>query len=57
VVGPVPAPLQGYTPYEMAVLATSAAPAETAALIVQMASAGSGDKWRAAALEPAAANK
>jgi molybdate transport system substrate-binding protein len=55
VVGPVPAPLQGYTFYEMAVLAKSTVPAETAALIGQMANAGSGDKWRAAALEPAAA--
>jgi molybdate transport system substrate-binding protein len=55
VVGPVPAPLQGYTFYEMAVLAKSAAPAEAASLIKLMASVSSSDKWRAAALEPVAA--
>jgi molybdate transport system substrate-binding protein len=55
VVGPVPAPLQGYTFYEAAVLAKGAAPEEAAALIKLMASAGSGAKWRAAALEPVAA--
>lgn len=55
VVGPVPAPLQSYTFYEMAVLAKSAAPTEAASLIKLMASTGSGDKWQAAALEPVAA--
>ena len=55
VVGPVPAPLQGYTFYEAAVLAKGAAPVEAAAFIKLMANAGSGDKWRAAALEPVAA--
>ena len=55
VVGPVPVPLQSYTFYEMAVLAKSAAPTEAASLIKLMASTSSGDKWRAAALEPVGA--
>jgi molybdate transport system substrate-binding protein len=55
VVGPVPAPLQGYTFYEAAVMAKGAAPDEAAAFIKLMASGGVGDKWRAAALEPVAA--
>ena len=52
VVGPVPAPLQGYTFYEAAVMAKGAVPAEAAAFIKRMASTDAGEKWRAAALEP-----
>ena len=55
VVGPPPASLQGYTFYEAAVLAEAAAPAEAMEFIRLLASARSGNKWRAAALEPVAA--
>jgi molybdate transport system substrate-binding protein len=55
VVGPVPAPWQGYTFYEASVLAKSAAAAEAMAFIALMANPASSNKWRAAALEPVAA--
>jgi len=55
VVGPIPPPLQGYTMYETAALGGSSLPDETTALLKLMASADSDQKWRSAALEPAAA--
>jgi molybdate transport system substrate-binding protein len=55
IVGPPPAPLQGYTFYEAAVPAKAAAPAEAMAFIRLLASTNAGDKWRAAGLEPVAA--
>lgn len=49
--GPVPAPLQDYTSYETAVLATGAAPSEAQAFIKSMISPSARKTWEAASLE------
>jgi molybdate transport system substrate-binding protein len=52
--GPVPAPLQDYTSYEVAVTAKPADASASAALAKAIASAGAAAPWKAARLEPKA---
>jgi molybdate transport system substrate-binding protein len=52
--GALPAPLQGYTVYEAAVLSKGSTGAAAAAFVKYLASAAAAAHWSAAKLEPAA---
>ncbi len=50
--GPVPAPLQQYTNYDVAVSAKSAAGEPAMALAKMIAGKGSAERWKATGMEP-----
>ncbi len=50
--GPVPAPLQRYTTYDVAISAKSAAGDPAAALAQMIASKGAAERWRLSGMEP-----